>query len=447
MRSMFPFGTARQPARRCTVPRVGLAALGLALALGCTSDEVSLGGADGALLGSGACVRGVGGVVEGDVLTSTQADVDELAGCHSVTGSLEIEAWPGLDLAPLASLRRVGGWLAVDGGLDSLEGLEGLERVGELHLTRLDVTSLEPLRHLTEVSYEPLVNPWGFATIYIGDCARLLDLAGLENLVVWDELHLIRVASLESLRGLVTNRENQRLTVSGAPRLRDLANLGGGVRLDTIRLIDTAIESFEFDQTLRLRRLELTNNPALVSVEGLRAIESVEELVIRNDDRLEHLPELPYLDVTLATLSIRDNDSLRAIPRWIEPDDGDFLPPDNLGEPGAGDPFYFPPEFSMAEITGNAQLSELALPSSFRYGGNVRIHDNPRLTTLDLGFLDSADDLSIVSNASLAAVNIPVLATVDVLHVVDNPSLLPSVFDDVQVFSIEMRGNRDAAAP
>jgi hypothetical protein len=444
MRSMFPFDTALRAAPRRTVQWFCPAALAL---MACTSDEVSLGGGDDPGGGSGACAPGVGGVVEGDVLTSTQDDVDHLAGCREVTGTLEITAWPGLDLAPLASLRQVGGWLDIEGALESLDGLDGLERVGELHLNGLDVTSLAPLRNLTEVSYEPAVSPWGFATIYIADCAHLIDLDGLENLAIWDEFYLSRVPTLESLRGLVTSRENQRLYVSDAPSLRDIASLGGGVHLERIQLVNTGIESFDIDQPLRLRRLELTNNPALASVEALRAIQSVEELVIRDNDRLEQLPELPYLDVNLAILTIRDNDSLRSIPQWIDPDDGDFLPPENLGEPGAGDPFFFPPEFSMAEITGNPQLSELALPSSFRFGGNVRIHDNPKLTTIHLGFLDSADDVSIANNPALAVVDIPVLETVDALHVVNNPRLPPSVFDNVRSFSSEMQGNLEVASP
>jgi hypothetical protein len=443
MRSMFPFDTALQPARRSTVQLVCVALLALAA---CTSDEVSLGGGDSPGGGSGACVLGVGGVVEGDVMASSQDEVDALAGCREITGSLAITAWPWFDLSPLRSLREVGGWLDIDGPLESLEGLEGLERVGELHLTGLDVTSLEPLRNLTEVSYDPFASSWGFSTVYIGDCARLIDLTGLENLVVWDEFHLIRLPSLESFQGLVMNRENQRLTVSAAPNLRDITGLRVGPLLESIRLVDTGIESFDSGSPLRLRRLEFRNNAALVNVDGLQAIQSVEELVIRNNDRLEQLPELPYLGVDLAILSIRDNDSLRSIPQWIDPDDGDFLPPENLGEPGAGD-YFFPPEFSMAEITGNAQLSELALPSTFRFGGNVRIHDNPNLKTIDLSFLDSADDVSIAYNPVLAELNIPVLETVDALHVVNNPSLPPSVFENVRSFSTEMQGNLETAAP
>jgi hypothetical protein len=74
-------------------------------------------------------------------------------------------------------------------------------------------------------------------------------------------------------------------------------------------------------------------------------------------------------------------------------------------------------------------------------------HDNPRLTTIDLSFLDSLDDLSIVNNAALAQVDIPALRTADDLHVMNNPNLPPSVFDDVRTFSSEMRGNLEATAP
>jgi hypothetical protein len=150
--------------------------------------------------------------------------------------------------------------------------------------------------------------------------------------------------------------------------------------------------------------------------------------------------------VSLAVLSVVGNGALRSVPRWIDPDDGDYLPSENLGEPGAPE-YFFPPEFAMAEISGNPQLSELALPSSFRYGGKVRVHDNPNLTRVDLGFLDSADDVSIVNNAALSEVNIPVLQTVDAQHVVDNPSLPASVFEDVRTFSTEMQGNLEAGGP
>jgi hypothetical protein len=241
MRSISRFDATPQRAPRHGATMASFAALAL---VACTSDEVSLGGGDDPSGGSGACVLGVGGVVEGDVVAGARDELDGLAGCTEVTGHLSVTAWRGLDLAPLASLRRVGGRLTLQGTdalapLDSLEGLERLERVGELFLVGLGITSVAPLRNLTEASYDPLANSYGFSTVYIRDCDRLIDLTGLENLTVWDEFELFNMASLESLRGLVTNRENQRLNVSHAPSLRDIANLGGGTRLEAIRFVDT----------------------------------------------------------------------------------------------------------------------------------------------------------------------------------------------------------------
>ena len=260
MRSMFPFEIglrSRRAARLCCLA---------ALALACNFDEVSLGGGDGDGQGSRACARGVDGVVEGDLQVSTQDELDELDGCREIAGSLSITANRGLDLAPLASLRLVRGRLSIEGSepsgtLDSLRGLEQLEAVDELFLVALDITTLAPLRNLTQVRPDPLgasiATNTGSASVYIRDCHRLIDLSGLESLLVWDELSVYGADALESLRGLVTIRQGQSLFIRNAPNLRDLANLGGGAILDAVRIVDTAIEEFVLDQPLRLTRLEL----------------------------------------------------------------------------------------------------------------------------------------------------------------------------------------------
>jgi hypothetical protein len=148
----------------------------------------------------------------------------------------------------------------------------------------------------------------------------------------------------------------------------------------------------------------------------------------------------------MALLSIQGNDALRAIPSWTYSDDGDFQAPeysDARDDPG----YFYPPEFYLAEITNNAQLSELALPGSFRFGGHLRIRDNPRLTSIDLSFLDSADHLSIANNLELAQINLPALKSVDELQVVNNPRLPAAVFENVRSFSVEMQGNLGPAVP
>jgi hypothetical protein len=413
MHSTFSTHASPPPAPLRALRCVGLLTLALAA---CTSDDVSLGAGE------------------------------------SPGGGSVITAQRKLDLTPLHSLRRVQGSLQIGAdpsdSLESLDGLEGLERVTLLSLFGLDITSLGPLRNLTQVGRSGAASPStpGLSGIVsISNCNRLSDLTGLENLTDWDQFLVFQASALESLRGLTTSRDYQVLDIWHAPNLRDLASLGGSESMDAVRIADTGIEIFEFDQILYLRHLELAENPALTSVDGMRALQRVQEVVIRDNDRLEQLPELPYLG-GLTLLSIQGNDALRAIPSWIDPDDGDFLAPeysDARDDPG----YFYPPEFYLAEITNNAQLSELALPSTFRFGGHLRIRDNPRLTSIDLSFLDSADHLSIANNPELRQINLPVLKSIDELQVVNNPHLPAATFENVRSFSIEMQGNLGPAGP
>jgi hypothetical protein len=275
----------------------------------------------------------------------------------------------------------------------------------------------------------------------------VVDLSGLENLVVWDDLQISDMPALESSRGLVATRRGQQLRVQRAPNLRDLAALGAPSNMDSVSLLETGIESFLLEVPLTIRRLELERNPSLVNLDGLGALQGVDELVIVDNDRLEQLPELPYRSASrLTLLTVRGNDALRSVPAWVLPDDGDFLPPDNLGEPNGGE-YFFPFEFRMAEIADNAQLTALALPTSFRFGGRVRINDNPALTTLDLRYVTDIEHLYIRDNAALIDVDVSALENVDDLHVVNNPGLAPSIFDGVESRATEMDGNLDAPVP
>jgi hypothetical protein len=275
----------------------------------------------------------------------------------------------------------------------------------------------------------------------------VVDLSGFENLVVWDGLQISEMPALESLRGLVATRVGQQLFVQRAPNLRDIAALGGASSLDTVALAETGLESFPLDAPLYVHRLELFRNPSLLNVDGLRALRAVAELIIVDNDRLEQLPELPYLSSRVLTwLTIEGNDALRSVPAWIAPDETAFTPPDIPQLPDLGT-YFIPFEFRMAEITNNAQLTALALPTTFRFGGRVRINDNPGLTTLDLRYVTDIEQLSIRNNAALVDVDISALENVDDLHVVNNPGLAPAIFDGVESRATELAGNLDAPAP
>ena len=100
-------------------------------------------------------------------LVENQAQLDALAGCEAIESDLVIVPFESPDFSPLASLRRVAGrfelgtmaargnapedWferltqLIADGWIDSLDGFQALEPVGNLKLVGIGVPSLEPL--------------------------------------------------------------------------------------------------------------------------------------------------------------------------------------------------------------------------------------------------------------------------------------------------------------
>ena len=166
----------------------------------------------------------------GSLQISTQAELDALAGCTAVEGSLSL-ASGSLDLRPLSQLQRVGGTLAIGcdphAGLEadcsgqpqltasSLEGLNA-EEVGRLQLARLDVASLAPLARLRRVGFLRISSSQGFR-----------DLSGLGQLEQLEQLELAHNADLESLDGLAASASLGSVLLEVNPALGDISALAG----------------------------------------------------------------------------------------------------------------------------------------------------------------------------------------------------------------------------
>ena len=85
----------------------------------------------------------------GDVRLLTPDDVASFS-CDALPGDLFVSGDDVQDLSPVQGLREIGGSLVIQAPrLLTLEGLEGLERVGVLSLTRTSLTDLDPLANLT----------------------------------------------------------------------------------------------------------------------------------------------------------------------------------------------------------------------------------------------------------------------------------------------------------
>jgi len=113
-------------------------------------------------------------VIEGDVILSTQAEVNSFAGT-SITGNLTIHGSDIVDLTPLSTLTSVGGlYVPNNAALTNLDGLGNITSVGwVLYVQNNDaLTNLDGLGNITSVGW----------FLHIFDNAVLTNLDGLSNL-------------------------------------------------------------------------------------------------------------------------------------------------------------------------------------------------------------------------------------------------------------------------
>lgn len=415
------------------LPALSLAALSLA-ALGCSADEVELGGSDTGL--PGAATACGGGIVEGDVITYDQAEIDALAGCTEIRGKLLLHNLPGMDLSPLSSLRSVRDSLQVGvqgtAPLASLHGLEALEHVGGLTINRLEESDLRGLRNLRSIrAFDPEQTSGYLGLLELSNCAGLSSLHGLEQLADWNVLLIQNAESLHSLDGLIPPPTGASVWVNDARYLSDISALGAARSMESIRLEFTGVENLDGVELETLQSLFLSNNSALVHLDGLNHLHELTELVVFENRALERLPSLPNL-VLMRSLQITSNDSLLSVPayRSVLEHGGRVLAGDFTRRP-PNNPPNVPVGFDFFVIGGNAALQTASAPPGFMNGGHVAVFDNPSLTQLELSGLAEADQLIIRGNAQLSLVDVSSLELTRRLEVVDNPLLPLSTFDSV----------------
>jgi hypothetical protein len=403
--------------------------------LGCSSDQVELGGRDAEpeVPPEPACGDGT---VNHDVNTYEQADIDALTGCTEIQGRLWISGFPDMDLSPLASLRRVRDTLYVGitdrgGDVPSLHGLEALEHVGGLSISRLLESDLTGLRSLRSVRVLDRNQGFGYTgMIELNSCQALTDLRGLESLEDWSTFNINGADALESLNGLVPPGTAGSFSVTSAPRLRDVSALGTGRSLERLRLQATGIENLDGLDLAVLGSLELVQNPALVQLDGLNGIISLGYLSLDNNHALQRLPELPGLKV-MRTLQVTDCSLLEVIPAYsVQPVGGALI-----GSGGVKGP---PASFDLFVVGHNAKLRSISALRGFTNGHFMAVYDNPNLIALDLGGVADVDQLIIRGNPTLADVDVDSLEIVKKLEVVGNPALPLARFDGVAVAVSEL---------
>jgi hypothetical protein len=450
-----------------------------ALALGCASEGVDLGGglSTQALTGDSRCADST--VVEGNVRVTSREELQALEGCEEIRGDLSIQFHADADLTPLGALRVVESTLVIGSSaqdllssedfddpallqsiedreallrgnwLTSLDGLESLERVGGLLVGGTGLVDLGPLAQLRRIgggASEP--SPTGFppGELYLFDNPLLQDLTGLENVSGVLRLELVSNPALESLGALPLGPTLAVFNVLDVPALTDIDALASVKNIDILSLDGSGVTDLHAFSALESAdsALYVMNNLALVDATGLGAIHQSQSILFSNNTALKTLPPFSGVNILPDLVMITDNPELEALRL-------DFAFATSAGLDVGGQ--YLPLSMGILQIDHNAQLSSVALAANFSesFGLHsvqiVSLEDNASLTRVDFGGLERADVLAIDQNAALSEVALGTLATVDSLRVTSNAALDASVFAPVRTFERVSSGNAVDLAP
>jgi hypothetical protein len=195
-----------------------------------------------------------GGMYEGDVVLSTQDEINffGLFGYTTINGDLTIGGNDGglyesiVDLSPLASIENIQGSLNIlnTTQLISLEGLNSLTQILTLRFhNNTQLVSLSGLNNLTTCPYLLAIGNESFAS-----------LAALENLTEMASIFLFHNPSLASFAGFQNLTSLDRLSVGNSDSITDFTG---------------------FEQITEISILWIGYNDSLVSLNGLQNITTI----------------------------------------------------------------------------------------------------------------------------------------------------------------------------
>lgn len=315
--------------------------------------------------------------IAGETSLTTLAGLDGLV---SVGDLMIVSGNPRLrSIAGLGSLRAAGDlWLTGNEALDDLTGLPPEIEIGGLALH--DLPSLTQLSGLGTAS---------LLRLHV-EGLPIVDLRGLEQATVREDLYLNALPALTSLTGFpsVPDWSAFNLVAVECRVLGDLTQLAPLTEIRSLWLEGTGLVDMDALSNLRsVGALALVDNTQLTEIQALDALEHLESLQIERNPALRALPELARVDVSCANC------------------------------------------FNGAILVGNAALESIgpwALPR-----GQLLVADHAALVSISLPALRSSDALQVTGNASLTTLELPSLAAVGTLTVLGNPAL-----DDAALASV-----------
>ena len=197
--------------------------------------------------------------------------------------TLSLTAFSNLDLSSLTSLVHL--WIGHDACLSRISGLEHLNQLSELKISKCDKLN----------SLSSFGNSAQLTTLFLSECSSLTQLQGLENLTQLKKLSLIRCDSLVQLPNL------GKLTLLKELSLSECINL-------------TQLDGLE--SLTQLRKLSLFKCRSLVQLPGLEKLIRLKEATLAQCSSLIKLPTLDNLS-QIIELSLSGCSNLRVLPDGI----------------------------------------------------------------------------------------------------------------------------------
>jgi hypothetical protein len=462
-------------------------ALSLALLAACSIDDVDLGGSSSVeqnLEVGARCVDST--LIEGDVFIATREELEALRGCEAIRGDFTLMVYEGTELTPLASLREVSGAILLGasarpipdeilqnpmgndlieataaqeaeaarsaeivqaGWLESLHGLEALERAGQIVLLGIAAPDLAAFESLRSLSDHPVLTESGF--LWIIDAKNLVDLRGLEGVAGIRRLKLESNPSLQSLDGVELSEQIDSVELGNNPSLTDLTALSSVSSMRGLAITNSGMENLDALANLSFTdSLTLIENPELENVDGLTHLSFAQSMIFMSNPKLESIPEFGLLSGPIEQFWAVDNDALRSVSLSFP----NFATTTLLGTvrrfsgdrpPSQPDRPEIESGFAWFDISDNPQLESLTVGGNLTSALVLEVNRNPALSGIDLGTLRSLNVLSIYGNAALTGVGLGAIQTINFLSVIDNPQLVTEELRSVRTFDTVTSGNAD----
>ncbi|MCB0534861.1 MAG: hypothetical protein KDD14_21830 [Saprospiraceae bacterium] len=324
-------------------------------------------------------------------------NLDSLRQLRSIGNKLQIESPNLADISGLTGLTRVDGFLHIGGtALTNLHGLENLK------LTGSSFTVANNAMMLTTTQFDSLQHS-GFS---ISGSPLLQDFGTFPSLQTGKNIHLNNPASqISNLEGVFPKLETaEYFFLENIPQLESLNGLHSLNRVGAMSIKKTGIADLTGLENLQIisTYLYLFENPELLNLTGMAALDSVQSLQITGNPKFAGLQGLEQMN-HVAQLEISENESLQTL----------------------ADSAALPNVIGVLNITRNPNLTSLRGLENLHVQNGVTIEDNETLLTLEgLAKVQHPYNVSIKGNPQLRDLaGLQQLETVTVLVLENNDAL------------------------